>query len=249
MTQAAAGDGFVTYDELQGPDLDPARWTPARLPLPTGEEHIPLDPNADVAVGDAELRVTIARFSLSHDRFQAADSPKHLGFSTREFALPPDGPATFAVDLAVDNIGGDPADYRRGMAAFHVFDLAVSTRVFAVVGTSTRVFAMHEQLGLGGGGAGEPFYYVVESPYEDFDDDFTRLRACEITLDRSASTAAWRVDGRTVYEAHGTLVPEHVRIGFGIWTMLPIRDGRSRSLDGQGLTARWRRFRVRGVGT
>jgi hypothetical protein len=31
-----------------------------------------------------------------------------------------------------------------------------------------------------------------------------------------------------------------VRIGFGIWTMLPIRDGRSRSLNGQGLQARWR---------
>jgi hypothetical protein len=57
--------------------------------------------------------------------------------------------------------------------------------------------------------------------------------AREITLDRSRSTAAWRVDGRTVYETHGTFIPERVRIGFGIWTMLPIRDGRSRSLDGQ----------------
>jgi hypothetical protein len=28
--------------------------------------------------------------------------------------------------------------------------------------------------------------------------------------------------------------------------MLPIRDGRSRSLEGQGIDARWRRFRVRG---
>ena len=119
------------------------------------------------------------------------------------------------------------------MAAFHVFDLAVSQRVFAVCGTSTRVLALHEQLGLGGGGAGEPFYHVVESPYEDFDDDFTRLRECEITLDKSTSTAAWRVDGHTVYEAHGTLIPERARIGFGIWTMLAIRDGRSRSLDGR----------------
>ncbi len=80
-----------------------------------------------------------------------------------------------------------------------------------------------------------------------FDDDFTRLRACEITLDRSRSTAAWRVDGRRVYEAHGTLIPERARIAFGIYTQLPIRDGRSRSLDGQGMNARWRRFRVRGV--
>jgi hypothetical protein len=120
----------------------------------------------------------------------------------------------------------------------------VTQRVFAVCGTSTRVLALHEQLGFGGGDA---FYHVVESPYEDFDDDFTRLRACEITLDRGASTATWRVDGRSVYEVPGTVIPEHVRIGFGIWTMLPISDGRSRSLDGQGLNARWSRFRVRGL--
>jgi Family of unknown function (DUF6081) len=233
----------VEYDDLRGPDLDPALWSPARLPLPTGE-HVPLDPNAEVDVVEGEVRVTIPCFSLSHDSFQSADSPKYLVFSTRQFDLPSDRPATFAVEMAIENIGGDPADYRRGMAAFHVFDLEVSSRVFAVCGTSTRVLALHEQLGLGGGGMGEPFYHVVESPYEDFDDDFTRPRACEVSLDRGGSTAAWRVDGHTVYEAHGTLIPERVSIGFGIWTMVPIRDDRSRSNDGQGLSARWRRFRV-----
>jgi Family of unknown function (DUF6081) len=243
--QTIMHDHFVTYDELSGPELDAGRWSPARLPLPTGE-HVPLDPNAEVSVGDGELRVRIPRFSLSHDTFQAADSPKYLALSTGEFELAPDRPATFAVDLAVENIGGEPADYRQGMAAFHVFDLAVTQRVFAACGTSTRVLALHEQLGLGGGGAGEPFYHVIESPYEDFEDDVARLRTCEVTLDRSRSTAAWRVDGRTVYEAHGTLIPERVRIGFGIWTMLPIRDGRSRSLNGQGLQARWRRPRFAG---
>jgi hypothetical protein len=235
-----------TYDELRGAALDDALWSPARLPLPTGE-HIPVDPNAEVAVGDGEVRVTIPRFSLSDDKFQSADSPKYLVFSTRQWELPKDRPATFSVDLAVENVGGEPEDYRRGMAAFHVFDLAVTKRVFAVCGTSTRVLALHEQLGIGGGGAGEPFYHVVESPYEDFDDDFTRLRECEITVDRSNSTAAWRVDGHKVYEAQGTLIPERVSIGFGIWTMQPIRDGRSRSLDGQGMDARWRRFRLRGL--
>ena len=50
-----------------------------------------------------------------------------------------------------------------------------------------------------------------------------------------------------MYEAHGTLIPERAGIGFGIWTMLPIRDDRSRSLSGQGMNARWRLFRVRGV--
>jgi hypothetical protein len=240
-------DGFVVYDELGGPELDAESWCPARLPLPTGGEHVPVDPNAEVAVGEGEVRVTIPRFSLADDRFQPVDSPKYLAFSRRRFELPPDRPATFAADLAVRNIGGEPEDYRRGMAAFHVFDLEVSQRVFAVCGTSTRVLALHEQLGLGGG-TGDPFYHVVESPYEDFDDDFTRLRACEVTLDRGRFTAVWRVDGQTIYAAHGTLIPEHVQLGFGIWTMLPIRDGRSQSLHGQGLEARWRRFRLRGVG-
>ena len=236
-------DDFVKYDELTGPDLDAGLWTPARLPLPTGE-HVPVDPNAEVAVDDGELRVTIPRFSLADDSAQSGDSPKYLVFSTGEWELPSDRPATFAADLAVANIGGDPEDYRRGMAAFHVFDIAVTQRVFAVCGTSTRVVALHEQLGLGGGGADEPFYHVIESPYEDFDDDFTRLRECEITLDRSTSTATWRVDGQKIYEATGTLIPESVRIGVGIWTMLPIRDGRSQSNDGQGLSARWGDFRV-----
>jgi Family of unknown function (DUF6081) len=240
-----AYDGFVTYDEFSGPDLDPARWSPARLPRPTGGDHLALDPQAELAVGDGEVRVTIPRFSLSDDTFQPADSAKYLIFSTREWELPPDRPATFAVDLAVNNIGGESADFRRGMAAFQMFDFDVSMRVFSVCGTSSRVFALDEQLGAWG--AGEPFYYMVESPYEDFDDDFTRFRACEITLDQSRSTAAWRVDGRAVYKTGGTFIPQRVAIGFGIWTMLPIRNGRSRSLDGQGMDARWRRFRLRGV--
>ena len=109
---AAARDPFVTYDELRGPDLDAALWSPARLPLPTGD-HVPLDPNAELAVGDGEVRVTISRFSLSDDRFQAADSVKWLALSTRQFELPPDRPVTFAVDLAVQNISGDPVDSRR----------------------------------------------------------------------------------------------------------------------------------------
>lgn len=237
-------DGFVTYDELKGPRLDAARWSPARLPLPTGEVHIALDPNAELAVGDGEVQVTVPYFSLSDDRFQAADSAKYLILSTRQFELR-DHSATFAADLAVTNIGGEPGDYRWAMAAFQVFDLEVSQRVFSVCGTSSRVFALDEQLRASE--VGEPFIYMVESPYEDFDDDFTRLRACEITLDRSRCSAVWRVDDHTVYQTHGTFIPDRVGIGFGIWTMLPIRDGRSRSLDGQGMSARWRQFRVRGV--
>jgi hypothetical protein len=33
-TQAATPDDFVTYDELNGPDLDAAHWSQVRLPRP-----------------------------------------------------------------------------------------------------------------------------------------------------------------------------------------------------------------------
>lgn len=236
------GQEFVTYDELGGPSLDPGRWRFGPLPLPGGGVHVPRDPGARVAVGGGEVRVEISAFSVSDDRFQAADSVKFLMLSARVFELPPDRPATFAADLAVAGAGGDPADYRHGIAAFQVADLEGSERVYSVCGTSTRVLAMHEHLGHGGG---EPFIHVAESPYEDFGDDFTRPRACEVTLDRAASAVRWRVDGRVIYRAHDPRLPERARIGLGIFTMLPIRDGRSRSVHGQGLSVRFRRPRTR----
>jgi hypothetical protein len=51
--QAQPPDGFAGYDDFSGPDLDAARWAAVRLPLPTGGEHIPLDPNAELVVARA----------------------------------------------------------------------------------------------------------------------------------------------------------------------------------------------------
>ena len=231
-TAADARDGFVTYDEMRGPDLDAARWSPARLPLPTGGEHIPLDPNAELAVGEGEVRVTIPRFSLSHDTFQAADSPKYLMFSTGQFELPPDRPATFAVDLAVKNIGGEPGDFRRGMAAFHAFDLEVSRRVFAVHSPfmHSSCFAAAAVL-------------HVSVAIRGLRRRLHPLRACEITLDRSRSTAPGASTAARCTRPTAPYPDASHRVRD--LTMLPIRT--SRPPDGQGMNARWRRFRVRGV--
>jgi hypothetical protein len=49
-------------------------------------ERILLDPNAELAVGEGEVRGTIPRVSLSHHTFQPADSPRYLTLSTRAAA-------------------------------------------------------------------------------------------------------------------------------------------------------------------
>jgi Family of unknown function (DUF6081) len=144
-------------------DDDPA---PVREWLPVLADALGAKPPRRFPRRLARLVAGEAAIVMGTESRGGADSPKYLVFSTRRFDLLSAGPATFAVDLAVENIGGDPGDFRLGMAAFHVFDLDVTQRVFAACGTATRVFALHEQLGLGGGGAGEPFYYMVESPHE-----------------------------------------------------------------------------------
>jgi hypothetical protein len=148
QTPTAARDGFVTYDELGGPDLDAALWSPAPA-APDGRCARPAGPQRGAgrrrwrgARDDPPLLAVAPRVPVRRQ-------PQVPLVGTRRFELPADGPATFAVDLAVENIGGDAADYRRGMAAFHVFDLEVSRRVFAVVGTSTRVFAFTSGWGSG----------------------------------------------------------------------------------------------------
>lgn len=89
---AEVRDGFVAYGGLGGPELDPAFWGPVHLPRPEGGAHVPIDPNAETAVGDGEVRVAIPRFSIADDTFQPADSPKYLVFSTRTFGVPRTGP-------------------------------------------------------------------------------------------------------------------------------------------------------------
>ncbi|WP_160174438.1 DUF6081 family protein [Archangium violaceum] len=42
----------------------------------------------------------------------------------------------------------------------------------------------------------------------------------------------------------GTAIPERVQLGFGLFTLHPIHEGRSRSLKGQGLKASWGRFEI-----
>jgi hypothetical protein len=239
---AQSSEEWTYYDAFDGPGLDDDRWASSGPPLPEGGNLQP-DPNAVVEVANGEVHVSIPEFSLSHDTFQPADNVKFLMFGW-EHLLPEDGLATFGVDMAVKNFAGSPDDVRLAMAAFNVVDQQTGL-IFDVGGTQTRVYAVHERLAFVPGEYG--FGYAIESPFLDFDDDFGDFRACEVTLDRTAGSARWVVDGETVYEVESTEIPEQVRFGFGMFTMVPQRDGASRCLQGQGLDGRWRRFRFKGA--
>jgi Family of unknown function (DUF6081) len=230
---------WTVYDDLRGPELDGARWKPAEVPVPEGI-RTGVEPGARLTVADGSVTLSVERFTRSHAT-QSGDNVKQLMFSTEMFAVPADRPIVFAAEMGVRNIGGDPGDVRSAMATLNIVDQDASGLVFDIAATSTRVFALRERLPFADA---EPFCHVVESPFVDFGDDMTRPRTCEIELDRSRGRAKWRVDGREIYEAVAE-VPEQVAVGFGVFTMILVRDGVSRSLRGQGIEATWGRFRRR----
>ena len=71
-------DTFITYDEFRGPEFDAARWTSARLPLSTGDEHVPLDPNAELAEPPSAPRSILEPFCQRNAILPAATSDDAL---------------------------------------------------------------------------------------------------------------------------------------------------------------------------
>lgn len=228
---------------LDGPGLDERVWHPGYPPPPDGSPPHG-DPGAEVVVGDGEVSVTIQKLSHFHDSFQEADNVKFLMFSPR-LVLPESGPATFGVDMAAEIFNGSPLDVRFGSVSLNVVDISTGN-VFDICTTSSRAAAMHENLGFVVGRE-SAFSFLVEEPFVDLDDDLTSYRPCEITLDRGNRSAEWRIGGEMIYRTSGISIPEGVNVGFGLFTLVPLRGGASRSVQGQGLQGRWRRFRFKGA--
>lgn len=224
------------YDDFSGPELDPERWMFLQYPLPDGSTHVCSEPSATTSVGGGALKVRIEQFENTHG-VQIIDNPKHLLFSTRAFEIPATGQCRFSVTMAGQGINTTPHDYRDGFAAFNVLDLAGGW-VFDLAVSMDTVFAIHERLPLPG--VEQPFTHCVNAPLSGIDATPGTEHRYTVSLDRGAGTAAWIVDGTTIYEIAGAEIPERVQVGFGVFTLHQVQDNASVSLRGQGFDAAWR---------
>src|SRR5216683_783697 len=69
---------------------------------------------------------------------------------------------------------------------------------------------------------------------------------CAIALDAGAGSVRFTVDGVLVYRVPSLpVIPTQLHVGMGLMTLLPIQDGRSVSVRGQGMAGRWRNFGYR----
>jgi hypothetical protein len=223
------------YDDFSGPELDMSRWFFLEYPPgPDGTSWKCEEPGARTRVGDGRLDIRIERFERAHDQVAIMDNPKHLLLSTETFPVPPGGIATFSMNMAVTSINAAPRDYRDAFASMNVLDMT-SGWVFDACATSDTVFSIHERLPMPG--VEQPFTHVVEQPLSGIPVAPGRPHDYAVTLDAGRGTVEWHIDGTLVYLIQGAEIPAQVNVGLGIFTLHPIRDGRSTSLRGQGMAA------------
>jgi hypothetical protein len=230
---------FTNYDAFAGSTLDSSLWEPLAFgPV------IALEPEARTTVEDGVLTVDIARFTNCDPSSQGIDNSKHVVLSKQGFRLPTDGVARFSVDLSAEIVGENSGDYRQGVAAFILVDTTGGTHtVFDILSMGDRFFAEHEVLAMPG--QENPFTRIIEDPFF-YDRAGTRpdpdYRHCSIEIDRSAGRVVWKLDDAILHVAGGlTGLPEEVHMGFGVFTLVPLREGES-SCHGQGARASWRNF-------
>lgn len=239
---------WTCYDDFRDPATSSARWQDRVIHDRDGTEHLLCDPAADVRVAGRARWVSIDRFTRSVSAgVQNLDNPKHLVVSTETFAIPPRGRASFAVDLAAEQLHADGLDYRNGFATFNVIDVEHKL-VLDVIGTGPRIHALFELQAepVGVVPQEESFLYVIDSPELPVDPAPGSWHSMVVTLDRGGSSIVAEVDGHRLFATRDLPVdPALIKLGMGILTLWPLDEtGASTSLRGQGMTAGWRDVRV-----
>lgn len=224
--------------------LDNGAWQVLELELPGFGTARFEERAAELSADHGYIRLHVESFERSDGRLQLLDNPKHLMVSTASFDVPENASVSFSVEMAAANINGNPDDYRDGFAAFNVMDLETAW-VWDHAITSTRAWAVHERLQIPGVVSVEDsLYRVVEDVYHMPAIVGSEFHEFRIELDSREACSRWYVDGRQTYQAASPALPAKVRIGFGLVTLRQIRNGRSESAHGQGMTATFRNFRV-----
>ena len=245
MTQIQTVEA-ARYDSFRGPTLDSTLWQPLITPQADGSDWVYLEPGARTTVAGGTVEIEIDRFTRAHHSAQSPDNAKHLIMSTAAVPVPAGKTVTFEIEMAARKLNGNPDDHRDGFITFNVFDLQ-SLLVFDLINTGTRTLSVFERLAVPGLVDGEDaFTYVVDPPLCGIRTTPDEYQHCAIALGAGAGSVRFTVDGVLVYQVPSLpVIPTQLHVGMGLMTLLPIEDGRSVSVRGQGMAGRWRSFGYR----
>jgi hypothetical protein len=226
-----------------------SRWEDRVVHDGSGAPHLLCDTTAVVRCSDGEREVRIDRFTRQASTgVQNLDNPKHLVVSTETFEIPEGGVGAFRVDMAAEKLHADDVDYRDGFATFNVIDVEHKL-IFDVVTTGSRIHGLYELQAepVGVVAREDSFLYVIDQPELGVVSAAGSWHTYVVTIDTGRRTIAADVDGRPLFRTGDLpMVPRRIKLGMGILTLWPLdHSGRSTSLRGQGMVARWRDVGVR----
>jgi hypothetical protein len=235
----------LEYDTFTAGAVDPGKWQVLQLPTPDGSLWAYGDPEAKVEARDGTMSITVNPFRLKHDSVHMLDDPKHLLVTPAPISIAEDAPTTISVEMAAENFNGNSDDLMDGWIGLVVGDFSTGM-IFDWMLSGTRLGALYERLPIPGvTPEGGSFSYVVQSPFVALNSpgEFHRY---ELTLDRKARSAEWKVDGKLFYRTGGIPVDiGSVTLGLIVCTLLPPDPVRgSVSTHGQGARGSWRHLQV-----
>jgi hypothetical protein len=221
-------------------------WVTAGFQLPDGSFWAYREPGAVVVAQKHRLRVTAMPLTRSNDRVQILDNAKHMYFSRERVLVPEGGALRVDVRISAQGHGTASGDLYDGFVSYNLldFETGFAIDVFISNDVIATVYARLPFPGVPAPSTGDQRYFAIfkeldlpTRPGEPHD--------YRITYDQSDASVRWWVDGALVNEERN--VPDRIRgftLAMGLMTEKDIRDGKSVSLHGQGLTGEWSPTRV-----
>ena len=211
-----------------------ARWNPGAFPTGDGGTWTWAEPGAEVRAESGRLVLAVPRFTRGHDAIQIFDNPKHL-LACKDPILVPDAGVEVEVSMGATMHRAASDDWDVGFASFNLMDFEHGL-ILDGLSNGTRTAVLFERLHIPGMIPEDQAWTAIadgpRTPRPGTEHAF-RFR-----YEPSERRARGWVDGVPVLEVKG--VPFRINAftpGIGLITLTRIRDGRSRSLRGQGGTA------------
>jgi hypothetical protein len=231
---------YGDFADLLKPD---SRWAQAGFATPDGYWEY-REPNALVLVQNGRLRVAAVPFTRAHDGVQILDNAKHMYFSRERFAVPDRGAISVETEITARVVNGVPDDLYDGFVSLNLLDFSTGLALdfFVCNEKFATVYARLPFPGVpleGDAPAGKPKLFALfkELPLPAGPQQSHRYR---IDYSSADDSVAWFVNDELVNRE--TAVPVKMD-GFvcalGLMTEKDIRDGKSRSLHGQGAIGEW----------
>jgi len=238
----------VEYSNFSSIVTGEGDWLAAGFPQADGSFWQYQEPNAVVIVQDGFLRVAAVPYTRHHDRQQILDNAKHMYFSARQFAPPPGGSITFAIDLGATIVGGVPGDLYDGFVSFNVLDFSTGAALDFFVGNDT-IATVYGKLPFPGvpdlAPERGPRYFCL---FEEMRNATSQGRThhFEITYNGAKDEVTFGVDGKEVRRYSN--VPFKLgacTLALGLMTEKDVDPGTgSVSCHGQGAIGKWGKIQI-----